>query len=301
MFKNSLEYFAVCEKAKNVENEINMKVSLFNLVIILSKYATINNIKTYFAISYCVKIFNFMSLIKRQIPNFITLLNLLSGSVAAVLAVQGDLGVATLFVGFGIFFDFFDGLAARALDVKSDLGLQLDSLADMVTSGLVPGIVMCQLLLQSIDSYMDLDFLSSEVNWMIFIGLIITLGSAYRLAKFNIDERQTESFIGLPTPANALLILSLGLILEYHPESFLIPLIENTYVLIFISVLSVLLLNAELKLFALKFKNLNFKENWFRYFIVIFSIVALLLLQFVAIPLIILTYIMLSIALQSKT
>lgn len=241
-----------------------------------------------------------MEFIKRQVPNFITLLNLLAGSVAAVFAVQGDLSMATLFVAIGIFFDFFDGLAARLLDVKSDLGLQLDSLADMVTSGLVPGLVMCQLLSRSISSS-ELDFLSSETSWMVFIGLIITLGSAYRLAKFNIDERQTDSFIGLPTPANALLILSLGLILEYHPESFMTSWIENTHVLIFISVISVLLLNAELKLFALKFKNLNLKENWFRFFIVVLSIVTLIWLQFVAIPIIILVYILLSIGIQSRT
>lgn len=242
-----------------------------------------------------------MEFIKRQVPNFITLLNLLAGSVAAVFAVQGDLSMATLFVAIGIFFDFFDGLAARLLDVKSDLGLQLDSLADMVTSGLVPGLVMCQLLSRSIYSSSELDFLSSETSWMVFIGLIITLGSAYRLAKFNIDERQTDSFIGLPTPANALLILSLGLILEYHPESFMTSWIENTHVLIFISVISVLLLNAELKLFALKFKNLNLKENWFRFFIVVLSIVTLIWLQFVAIPIIILVYILLSMGIQSKS
>lgn len=237
----------------------------------------------------------FMTSIKRQIPNFITLLNLLAGSIACVFAVQGDLSMATLFVAIGIFFDFFDGLAARALNVKSELGLQLDSLADMVTSGLVPGLVMCQLLSRSIHSSSELDFLSVETSWMVFIGLIITLGSAYRLAKFNIDERQTDSFIGLPTPANALLILSLGLILEYHPESFMAPWIESPYVLIFTSVLSVLLLNAELKLFALKFKNLNLKENGYRFFMIVFAIVALIWLQFVAIPIIILVYLLLSI------
>ncbi|NEV93673.1 phosphatidylserine synthase [Psychroflexus sp. YR1-1] len=234
-------------------------------------------------------------MIKRQIPNFITLLNLLAGSVATVFAVQGDLSMASLFVVLGIFFDFFDGLAARALDVKSEMGLQLDSLADMVTSGLVPGLVMCQLLYRTLSPSSDLAFLSPETSWMVFIGFIITLGSAYRLAKFNIDERQTDSFIGLPTPANALLILSLGLILEYHPESFMTPWIESTYVLIFISVLSVFLLNAEVKLFALKFKNLDIKANWYRYFMVLFSVMTLIWLHFVAIPIIILVYLLLSV------
>lgn len=238
-------------------------------------------------------------MIKKQIPNFITLLNLLSGCMATVFAVQDNLVAATVFVCIGIFFDFFDGLAARVLKVKSDLGLQLDSLADMVTSGLVPGLVMCQLLFKSLNpSVSDLTFFSNETSWVVFIGLIITLGSAYRLAKFNIDDRQTDSFIGLPTPANALLILSFSLILDYHPDSFLSELIQNTYFLIAISFLSVLLLNAELKLFALKVSNLKLSENWYRYLIVVLSIILLMTLQFVAIPIIIFVYIVLSLALQ---
>lgn len=238
-------------------------------------------------------------MIKKQIPNFITLLNLLSGCMATVFAVQDNLVAATVFVCIGIFFDFFDGLAARVLKVKSDLGLQLDSLADMVTSGLVPGLVMCQLLFKSLNpSVSDLTFFSNETSWVVFIGLIITLGSAYRLAKFNIDDRQTDSFIGLPTPANALLILSFSLILDYHPNSFLSELIQNTYFLIAISFLSVLLLNAELKLFALKISNLKLSENWYRYLIVVLSIILLMTLQFVAIPIIIFVYIVLSLALQ---
>ena len=176
-----------------------------------------------------------MLLIKKQIPNFITLLNLLSGCVGAVLAVQGELSLAAAFVALGIFFDFFDGLAARLLKVNSELGLQLDSLADMVTSGLVPGIVMCQLLSRSLGFSTELNFISEDQNWMIYVGLLIPLGSAYRLAKFNIDDRQTDSFIGLPTPANALLVLSLGLILEFQPESFLIQYISNTYLLIVVT------------------------------------------------------------------
>jgi CDP-diacylglycerol--serine O-phosphatidyltransferase len=238
-------------------------------------------------------------MIKKQIPNFITLLNLLSGCMATVFAVQDNLVAATVFVCIGIFFDFFDGLAARALKVKSDLGLQLDSLADMVTSGLVPGLVMCQLLFKSLkSSASNLTFFSTETSWVVFIGLIITLGSAYRLAKFNIDDRQTNNFIGLPTPANALLILSFGLILDYHPDSLLSKLIQNTYFLVAISVVSVLLLNAELKLFALKISNLKLSENWYRYLIVVFSIILLVTLQFVAIPIIIFVYILLSLALQ---
>ncbi|MEX0361790.1 MAG: phosphatidylcholine/phosphatidylserine synthase, partial [Allomuricauda sp.] len=156
---------------------------------------------------------------RSYIPNFLTLLNLFSGCVATVFAVQNQLEMAAIFVFIGIFFDFFDGLAARALHVQSEIGVQLDSLADMVTSGVVPGIVMFQLLDMSQASgwsegqLAGIPWLGVDVAPIAFFGFIITLASAYRLAKFNVDENQVSSFIGLPTPANTLLILSLPLIL----------------------------------------------------------------------------------------
>ena len=143
-----------------------------------------------------------------------------------IFAVNGSLVTASFFAFLGIFFDFFDGLLARKLNAQSELGLQLDSLADMVTSGLVPGIVMFQLLsLTSGDSEWleSSNQWSNSMNWESFniqllplIGLLITLASAYRLANFNIDENQTSLFIGLPTPANTLLILSFPLIMEFQ-------------------------------------------------------------------------------------
>ena len=157
---------------------------------------------------------------KKHIPNFITLLNLFCGCIAVFFAVHGVFEMVALFVFLGIFFDYFDGFAARLLHVKSGLGLQLDSLADMVTSGVVPGIVMFKLLEMSSTGGWSSGLLSEssgmatwqslELNPQEFIpllGLIVTLASAYRLAKFNIDENQTNSFIGLPTPANTLLII----------------------------------------------------------------------------------------------
>src|SRR5690606_9337994 len=123
----------------------------------------------------------------------------------------------------GIFFDFFDGLAARVLKVQSEVGVQLDSLADVITSGLVPGIVMFQLLSMAERGGWNLGFLGhdTEMTLLPFLGFAITLASAYRLAKFNVDENQVSSFVGLPTPANALLILSLPMILLYHNNEFL--------------------------------------------------------------------------------
>ena len=243
---------------------------------------------------------------KKQVPNIITLLNLLSGCVGVIMAMQNNLVAAAIFVGLGIFFDFFDGLAARSLKVQSELGLQLDSLADMVTSGLVPGIAMFQLLKRSVsyETSIPKDWNSPgvfDVSFPVFalIGLLITLGSAYRLAKFNIDDRQTSSFIGLPTPANAIFILSLPLILIFQPEAWIVEIILNKWFLVVITILSCFMLNAEIPLFALKFKNFNLKENWFRFFFLFFALVMIIFLQFIALPIIIISYVLLSLILKT--
>ena len=234
---------------------------------------------------------------KQHIPNFITLLNVFSGCIATVFAVLNQLEFAAIFVFLGIFFDFFDGLAARLLDVRSELGVQLDSLADMITSGLVPGIVMFQLLNMSENGGWNLDVFNTptEVEILSLFGFIITLASAYRLAKFNIDENQTSSFIGLPTPANALLILSLPLILLYQNNDFLNEIILNKWFLIGLTILSAFLLNCKIELFSFKFKNYGFKENGIKYLFLIMSLVLLLTLKFLAVPLIIVLYIISSI------
>lgn len=237
---------------------------------------------------------------KQHVPNFITLLNLFSGCVAVVFAVQNKLELAALFVFLGIFFDFLDGLAARLLKVQSELGVQLDSLADMITSGLVPGIVMFQLLKMSHTGGWNAGFIGNEIDLFPFFGFAITLASAYRLAKFNIDENQVSSFIGLPTPANTLLILSLPLILLYHNNDFLNGLILNEWFLIVITLLSAFLLNARIELFALKFKSWQFKGNEMRYLFIIGSLILLLTLQFLSIPVIIVLYILMSLLSKTK-
>ncbi len=228
-------------------------------------------------------------------------MNVFCGCVAVVFAVLNQLELAATFMFLGIIFDFFDGLAARILDVKSDLGLQLDSLADVITSGLVPGIVMFQLLGMSMSGGWNID-LSSEMAdstfWvglkvapLPFIGFLITMASAYRLAKFNLDEDQQDSFVGLPTPANALLIVSLPLILLYHNNDFLNGIILNQWFLIGMTLLSCYLLNSKIELFALKFKNWSFKDNALRYIFIIISLVLLVTMQFLAVPIIIVFYI----------
>ena len=238
---------------------------------------------------------------KRHIPNFITLLNLLCGCIASLFAVMNQLEFAAVFVFLGIFFDFLDGLAARLLRVKSDLGVQLDSLADMVTSGVVPGIVMFQLLNMAQKGGWNLDLfgMHTEVGLLPLSGFIITLASAYRLAKFNIDEDQATSFIGLPTPANTLLILSLPMILYYQNTPLLSSIILNQWFLIGLTLLSAYLLNAKISLFSLKFSNLGFRENGVKYLFLIGSLVLLTTLRFLAVPFIVISYILLSIVEKS--
>ena len=235
---------------------------------------------------------------KKHIPNLITLLNLFCGTVAIIFAVKNQLEVAAIFAFMGIFFDFFDGFAARILGVQSDLGVQLDSLADMVTSGVVPGIVMYQLFNMTSGSSMTWgqngDFFST-IKWLPLLGLLITLASAYRLAKFNIDENQVSSFIGLPTPANTLFILSLPLILSYQGNDLINSIILNQWFLVIVTLTSAFMLNSKVELFALKFKNWNLKGNGIRYTFLILSIVSLIVLKFAAIPLIIVIYVAMSI------
>lgn len=225
---------------------------------------------------------------KAFVPNFITLLNLLSGGIAVIFAVKGDLSTAALFVFFGIFFDFFDGFLARKLNVSSEMGLQLDSLADLVTSGLAPALVLVNLIELSILPWQDANC------FLPYLGLLVLLCSAYRLAKFNISTEQSQFFIGLPTPANALLIMSLPLVLDYQNSDSYNALILNPFFLVVVTLLSSFLLNAPVKLIALKFKTWNFSENASKYILIIFSLVGLILFKFAGIPLIIIFYIMLS-------
>ncbi len=244
---------------------------------------------------------------KQKIPHLLTLLNLFCGCVATVYAVQNQLEWAALFVFAGIFFDFFDGMIARLLNAQSELGIQLDSLADMVTSGLVPGIVMFQLLAMSQSGGWNAiswqGFQSAGELWHLntvfpFLGFLITLASAYRLARFNIDEDQVDSFIGLPTPANAILVLSLPLILLYQGNDTVNAVILNPWFLVGHIVLSSYLLNANIEMFALKFKNWSFKDNALRYVFVVLSLVLLLTIKFMAIPAIIGLYIVSSLVNQ---
>ena len=238
--------------------------------------------------------------IKKHIPNAITLLNLLSGCIALVYAFDDNLQMAFFWVCMGIFFDFWDGFAARILKVSSPLGVQLDSLADMVTSGVVPGVVMYQMLdhIQENNAFYNVTEDTFYMKLVPFIGFIITLGSCMRLAKFNIDTRQTDSFIGLPTPANALFVLSIPMILNTTSFDFMQTIFSNPYILVGISIFSAFIMNAELPLFSLKTKNKNLSDNKLTFSFLGICVLLLLFFQYEAIPVIIGFYILLSVILN---
>ena len=225
--------------------------------------------------------------IKKHIPNFITLLNLFCGCIAVVFISKMDYEMAFYFVCLGIFLDFFDGFFARLFKVASPLGLQLDSLADMITSGLIPGYAMFSLMSNAQHEITD-SFLFP------YVGFIITLGSCYRLANFNIDTRQTDSFIGLPTPANTLFILSLPLVLQYSESLVVLEVLTNQWVLVLITLFSAYILNAEIPLFSLKIKNFKVKDNALQIGFLLLSFLLVLFYEFLGIALVIIAYVLLS-------
>lgn len=235
--------------------------------------------------------------LKKHVPNIITLCNLASGLIALVYAFDTHYQMAFVWVCIGIFFDFWDGFFARILKAQSPIGLQLDSLADMVTSGVVPGLIMFQMLVGIEDMREEYNLSSDNfyLGLLPYAGFIITLASCYRLAKFNVDTRQTDSFIGLPTPANALFILSLPMILAHSDtDSFLFTFLSNPYVLIGITFLSAFMLNAEIPLFSLKVKYFNWETHKTQVIFLVISVLLLFFFQYLAIPLIILFYVVLS-------
>lgn len=211
--------------------------------------------------------------VKNYIPNILTLGNLLCGTIATIYAIYEDFNSAAVFVLIGILLDFFDGFVARLLKVSGDLGKQLDSLADMVTSGVLPGLIMFQL----INANSEISSINNEflLNGSLF-GLVLTLGACYRLAKFNLDTRQSDSFIGLPTPAMCLFVISLPLIQENSNLYVVENLLESNYFLIGITLLLTFLMNAEITLFSLKFKEYSFAKNYIKYVFIIVSILMII-------------------------
>lgn len=249
--------------------------------------------------------------IRKHVPNAITSGNLLCGSLAVIQIFSGELVYACLLVFLAALLDFFDGFAARLLKVNSPIGKDLDSLADVVTFGLVPGLMLYKLLVYAIAarsepqvfwialqqnlSHIELANQAATAGWYVYLpylALLIPVFSALRLAKFNHDTRQSDSFIGLPTPANAMFVAALMLNLIRVEPLYLF--FNNPFVLAGLSIVLAYLLVAELPLLALKFKGFGWQGNQMKYLLLGLSLLLLLLWKLPALPLLILLYILFS-------
>ncbi|GAB4261957.1 MAG: CDP-diacylglycerol--serine O-phosphatidyltransferase [Vicingaceae bacterium] len=231
--------------------------------------------------------------VKKHLPNLITSLNLLCGCFAIVFIFEEEWFIAALLVLLASVFDFFDGFIARLLNVAGDMGKQMDSLADMVTFGVVPGMLVFKIvnkyaLIQNFEIF-------AAYTWLPYLAFLIPVFSAFRLAKFNIDSRQQDQFIGLPTPANTLFFISFPIISHFQGDnSFIHPLFSQPIVLLSVSTLFSLLLVTEIPMFALKFKNFGWAENKIRYVYIMLVMVLFILFHYTAIPLSIILYILIS-------
>lgn len=232
--------------------------------------------------------------IKNHVPNAITCLNPFSGCIAVVMAFRGLFFYALLFVILAAVFDFFDGFAARLLHASSPIGKELDSLADMVSFGVAPSVVV----------FTQLSWLDGAGKFLPFGAFLIAVFSALRLAKFNVDDRQTTSFIGLATPANALFFMGLFAIVDpltpvasyLEPHRGLIhPILFQPAVVMLLVVFFSCLLVSEIPMFSLKFKSFRWEDNRVRFIFLGLSLILLVTLQFVALPFIILLYLLSSV------
>jgi CDP-diacylglycerol--serine O-phosphatidyltransferase len=226
---------------------------------------------------------------KKEIPNALTLANLLAGCIGIYYVMQGNLLFASYCIFVSLVCDFFDGFLARLLHAYSDLGKELDSLADVVSFGVLPSFILFSLVEQSCGSQCTVGIFGFYKPFLVFS---LALMSAYRLAKFNIDTRQTDQFIGVPTPANGLLVASLPLILHFQPEFS--PYILHFQGLLIYSILMSYLLVSELPLMAFKFKTWGWASNQTRFLFLIYCVVIILLLKFAAFPILVISYIVLS-------
>lgn len=235
---------------------------------------------------------------KRHIPNILTLGNLLCG-VLAIRAIFNEKPVIAIgLVGIAAILDFFDGFVARTLGVSGELGKQLDSLADNVTFGVVPGI-----MLLSIAGFLTVQPVST-LDWLVFIScLLVPAMATMRLAIFNIDTKQSHGFIGMPTPGNTLLIASLYFLFFKDPmaEGIVASIISVQWVILIIALITAFWQIAPIPLMALKFKTYKFKENSWRYMFILIAAVLVLILQVGAIPLIIVCYFLFSLLANRST
>ncbi|WP_027377201.1 CDP-alcohol phosphatidyltransferase family protein [Kaistella palustris] len=235
-----------------------------------------------------------MNFIKNNLANAFTLANLVSGSVGVLHLITGDYRITALCIILSLVLDFFDGFVARALKSNSDLGAQLDSLADMVSFGLLPGVVMYKAL-----EPFGAQFFSFELPFDIkYFGLLITMFSCLRLAIFNLDEEQTYYFKGLNTPANTILVF--GLFYAFNEKGSFSTFFQNPALLLLFTVVSAWLLVSPLKMIALKFKSMQLRDNYPKIALVLGGMLLLSFFGLVGIPLVIVYYILVSLAFSKQ-
>ncbi|MFA6400851.1 MAG: CDP-diacylglycerol--serine O-phosphatidyltransferase [Salinivirgaceae bacterium] len=229
------------------------------------------------------------------VPNTITSFNVLSGCLSVVFAFEGFLVAAGIMILVAAVFDFFDGMSARLLGAYSEMGKQLDSLADVISFGLAPAAIAHAIVRQTILGNLPLSE-AVFIDWVLILSpFIITVFSALRLAKFNIDTRQTESFIGLNTPSNAMVWATLPFVLKAYPNSSIAPIINQPYFIISLAVILSYLLVAEIPMFSLKFKNLKVKDNKIRFIFLAGNLILIAAIPMAALALIIIWYMVLSV------
>lgn len=240
---------------------------------------------------------NILMTFSAHIPNIITILNLLSGSIALLLLFEGQYLLSAIFVGTAAVFDFLDGMVAKLLNSKSLIGKELDSLADVISFGLVPAMFLYFLMKQS-----NIEF--NEIGmWLPFLALAIGAFSALRLAKFNLDTRQTVSFIGMPTPANAILIISFCMVAFTGNTDHKIvqDLVNNIWIQAALVPLSCFLLVSEIPMFSLKFhKGIGFRKNAVRYSFLAITAISTLLWGWTGVTFSMLIYIIMSLVFKDK-
>ena len=236
-----------------------------------------------------------MNAIIRNIPNYITIANLFCGVLSIISTFSNQLSLAAFFIFLGIFLDFFDGFFARLLKIENEFGLQLDSLSDLVTSGLAPSFILFKLLNANNTTQLFGEFsFETPFSSISLIAFLIPIFAALRLANFNIDKNQKNSFIGLPTPMTAIFIASIPLI----KSEFFNSIYSNTSTLCIISVVLSILMISKLNLFSIKVnfqENLSSQLNMMRLFMLISSLILLFFFNLAAIPFIVVLYIILSI------
>ncbi len=224
----------------------------------------------------------------KHIPNFLTLCNLACGCYGIVAAFKGDLQTAAIMIWAGALFDFFDGFAARILKKFSSIGKDLDSLADLITFCFLPASILYLLIEKQTDNF-----------GLPYIGYLLVIFGALRLAKFNNDTRQTDIFYGLPVPASGIFVSAFPFI-SLMGNSAIIDISNDYQILIGVLILLSALMVSNIKLMSLKFQDFSFQANWQRYLLILISIILILFIKIVAIPFIIITYVVMSIILNIR-